>query len=97
MCEFVFYVCLYKCLALWFTEAAKSQSDNAAKSSRSTTTFSTCSMRECLALMVTCISWPAEVTEGAQQCACGWTGIFILSAHPHTAQETQFTGVCTFL
>lgn len=34
-------------------------------------------------LMVTCISWPAEVTEGAQQCARGCAGI-LNPVHPPT-------------
>lgn len=43
----------------------------------------TCSMQACVTLMVTCISWRAEVTEGAQQCVCGWAGI-LNPVHPPT-------------
>lgn len=52
----------------------------------STATFSMCSTHVCVTLMVSCISWHAEVTEGAQQCACGWVGI-LNTAHPPTHAE----------
>lgn len=60
--------------------------------------LSTSSMHACVTLTVTCISWHAEVTEGAQQCACGWAATFQACPSTHTQQkETEFTSDCTFL